>query len=203
MKICFATNNQHKIREVQEILGEAFELLSLEAIGCTEELPETKNTIPENSAQKAQYVWENFGVACFADDSGLEVEVLDNAPGVFSARYAGLPKNDEKNIELLLKNLEGKNNRKAQFRTCITFISSTGQWQFEGIVKGQIIEHKRGKEGFGYDPVFVPDGYEQTFAEMTPQEKNLISHRAIAVKKLVEFLKKTNININQPLQNDF
>jgi XTP/dITP diphosphohydrolase len=189
MKICFATNNQHKIKEVQEILGETFELVSLEEIGCTEELPETKNTIPENSAQKAQYVWENFGVACFADDSGLEVEALDNAPGVFSARYAGLPKNDEKNIELLLKNLEGKIQRKAQFRTCITLVSQAGQWQFEGIVKGQIIEHKRGKEGFGYDPVFVPDGYQHTFAEMTPAEKNRISHRAIAVKKLVDFLK--------------
>ncbi|GAB4123164.1 MAG: non-canonical purine NTP diphosphatase [Raineya sp.] len=194
MKICFATNNQHKIKEVQEILGDTVELLSLEEIGCTEELPETKNTIAENSAQKAQYVWEKFGVTCFADDSGLEVEALNNAPGVLSARYAGLPKNDEKNIELLLKNLEGKTQRKAQFRTCITLVTQTGQWQFEGIVKGQIIEQKRGKEGFGYDPVFVPDGYQQTFAEMAATEKNQISHRAIAVKKFIEFL-KTNINL--------
>ena len=190
MKICFATNNINKIKEVQEILGRAFHLLSLEEIGCREELPEIKDTIAENSAQKAQYVWENFGVACFADESGLEVEILANEPGVFSARYAGLPKNDEKNIELLLRNLEGKTNRKAQFRTCITFIAKEGQWQFEGTIKGRIIEEKRGEQGFGYDPIFVPEGYEQTFAEMTTEQKNKISHRAIAIKKLVEFLKK-------------
>ncbi|MFN3316338.1 MAG: non-canonical purine NTP diphosphatase [Raineya sp.] len=197
MKICFATNNINKIKEVQGILGEAFELVSLEEIGCAEELPETKNTIPENSAQKAEYVWEKFGVACFADDSGLEVESLDNAPGVFSARYAGLPKNDEKNIELLLKNLEGKTNRKAQFRTCITLITQAGQWQFEGIVKGQIIQEKRGNQGFGYDPIFVPEGYEQTFAEMSSEQKNRISHRAIAVNKLADFLKEETKNLNQ------
>lgn len=203
MKICFATNNINKIKEVQEILGEDFELVSLEEIGCTEELPETKNTIPENSAQKAQYVWENFGVACFADDSGLEVEALDYAPGVFSARYAGLPKNDEKNIELLLKNLEGKTQRKAQFRTCITLITELGQQQFEGIVKGQIIQEKRGNQGFGYDPVFVPDGYEQTFAEMSSEQKNRISHRAVAVNKLADFLKEIR-NLNQhSTKNDF
>lgn len=190
MKICFATNNTNKIKEVQEILGRDFHLLSLEEIGCREELPETKDTIPENSAQKAQYVWENFGVACFADDSGLEIETLDNAPGVFSARYAGLPKNDEKNIELLLRNLEEKTNRKAQFRTCITFVAEDGLWQFEGTIECKIIEEKRGKQGFGYDPIFVPEGYEQTFAEMTAEQKNQISHRAIAIRKLVEFLKK-------------
>lgn len=190
MKICFATNNIHKIREVQEMLGDTFELISLEKIGCKEELPETQNTIPENSAQKARYVWNKFGVPCFADDSGLEVESLGNAPGVLSARYAGLPKDDDKNIALLLKNLEGKTNRNAQFRTCITLIMPTGEWQFEGLVKGKIIEEKRGNQGFGYDPVFLPDGYEQTFAEMTTAQKNQISHRAIAVKKLVEFLKK-------------
>jgi len=193
MEVCFATNNINKIKEVQAILGNEFRLLSLEEIGCKVELPETQATIAENSAQKARYVWENFGVACFADDSGLEVEVLNNEPGVFSARYAGLPRDDEKNIALLLKNLEAKTNRKAQFRTCITLITEKGEWQFEGIVRGEIIKQKKGENGFGYDPIFVPDGYKQTFAEMTAEQKNAISHRAIAVKKLAEFL-QNNLN---------
>lgn len=188
MKICFATNNHHKIAEVQAIVGEKFELVSLAEIGCLEELPETGNTLEENSAQKAEYVWQKYQIPCFADDSGLEVESLANAPGVYSARYAGLPKNDEKNIALLLQNLQNKPNRKAQFRTCITLITAKGKWQFEGIVKGEILEEKRGSQGFGYDPVFLPEGYEQTFAEMNMQDKNAISHRAIAVKKLADFL---------------
>lgn len=188
MKICFATNNPHKITEVQAIVGRKFKLVSLSEIGCWEELPETGNTLEENSAQKAEYVWQKYQIPCFADDSGLEVEALANAPGVYSARYAGLPKNDEKNIALLLQNLQNETNRKAQFRTCITLITAKGKWQFEGIVKGKILEEKQGSQGFGYDPVFLPEGYEQTFAEMNMQDKNAISHRAIAVKKLADFL---------------
>ncbi len=188
MKICFATNNQHKIAEVQAILGKKFELVSLIEIGCLEELPETGNTLQENSAQKAEYIWRKYQIPCFADDSGLEVEILANAPGVYSARYAGLPRNDEKNIALLLQNLQNKTNRKAQFRTCITLITAKGKWQFEGIVKGEILEEKRGSQGFGYDPVFLPKGYKQTFAEMNIHDKNAISHRAIAVRKLADFL---------------
>ncbi|PKQ70804.1 non-canonical purine NTP diphosphatase [Raineya orbicola] len=188
MKICFATNNQHKIAEVQAIVGNQFELVSLAEIGCLEELPETGNTLEENSAQKAEYVWHKYQIPCFADDSGLEVEALANAPGVYSARYAGLPKNDEKNIALLLQNLQNQPNRKAQFRTCITLITAKGKWQFEGIVKGEILQEKRGSGGFGYDPVFLPEGYKQTFAEMSVQDKNAISHRAIAVRKLADFL---------------
>ncbi|MCS6796463.1 MAG: non-canonical purine NTP diphosphatase [Raineya sp.] len=188
MKICFATNNQHKIAEVQAILGKTFELVSLAEIGCWEELPETGTTLEANSAQKAEYVWKNYQIPCFADDSGLEVEALNQAPGVYSARYAGVPKNDEKNIALLLQNLQNVENRKAQFRTCITLVTAKGKWQFEGIVKGEILHEKRGSQGFGYDSVFLPEGYLQTFAEMSMQEKNAISHRAIAVKKLVDFL---------------
>ncbi|WP_448528007.1 non-canonical purine NTP diphosphatase [Raineya sp.] len=188
MKVCFATNNSHKIAEVQAIVGKKFELVSLAEVGCLEELPETGNTLEENSAQKAEYVWQKYQIPCFADDSGLEVESLANAPGVHSARYAGLPKNDEKNIALLLQNLQNKPNRKAQFRTCITLITAKGKWQFEGIVKGKILEEKRGSQGFGYDPVFLPEGYGLTFAEMNMQDKNAISHRAIAVKKLADFL---------------
>jgi XTP/dITP diphosphohydrolase len=188
MKICFATNNQHKIAEVQAIVGNQFEVVSLAEIGCMEELPETGNTLEENSAQKAEYIWRKYQIPCFADDSGLEVETLGNAPGVYSARYAGFPKNDEKNITLLLQNLQNKSNRKAQFRTCITLITAKGKWQFEGIVKGEILQEKRGSGGFGYDPVFLPEGYKQTFAEMSMQDKNAISHRAIAVRKLANFL---------------
>jgi XTP/dITP diphosphohydrolase len=188
MKICFATNNQHKIAEVQAIVGNQFEVVSLAEIGCMEELPETGNTLEENSAQKAEYIWRKYQIPCFADDSGLEVETLGNAPGVYSARYAGFPKNDEKNITLLLQNLQNKSNRKAQFRTCITLITAKGKWQFEGIVRGEILQEKRGSRGFGYDPVFLPEGYKQTFAEMSMQDKNAISHRAIAVRKLANFL---------------
>ncbi|KOY87505.1 deoxyribonucleotide triphosphate pyrophosphatase [bacterium 336/3] len=194
MKICFATNNKNKIYEVQTLLGNSVELVSLESIGCFEELPETQDTIPANSAQKAQYVWEHFGVACFADDSGLEVEALKGAPGVYSARYAGIPKNDENNIQLLLRNLENYTNRNAQFRTCITLVTKHGEWQFEGTIHGTILNEKRGEKGFGYDPVFLPNGYDKTFAEMDIEAKNQISHRAIAVKKIIDFLQK-NIDL--------
>lgn len=194
MKICFATNNKNKIYEVQTLLGNSVELVSLESIGCTEELPETHDTIPANSAQKAQYVWEHFGVACFADDSGLEVEALNGAPGVHSAYYGGLPRSHDNNIQLLLKNLENQSNRNAQFRTCITLVTKHGEWQFEGTIQGTILNEKRGEKGFGYDPVFLPNGYDKTFAEMDIEAKNQISHRAIAVKKIIDFLQK-NIDL--------
>ncbi|MDX1903442.1 MAG: non-canonical purine NTP diphosphatase [Thermonemataceae bacterium] len=188
MKICFATNNTHKIQEVQAMLPKDIELLSLSEIGCNEELAEEQSTIEGNSAQKAQYIWQKYQVACFADDSGLEVEALNNAPGVYSARYAGKQRDDAANIALLLQNLAEKISKKARFRTCITLILPQGEWQFEGIIEGNIVAQPRGLNGFGYDPVFQPLGYEKTFAEMEAITKNNISHRALAIKKLVDFL---------------
>jgi len=189
--VCFASNNKHKLEEVRSILGPDFRVLSLIEINVHEELPETKNTFEENSHQKAEYLFEKINLPCFADDSGLEVEALHGEPGVFSARYAGLQKNDEDNIQLLLKNLKGVENRKAQFRTVITFIDQQGNVNFfSGIIKGTLLEEKRGISGFGYDPIFVPVGHTRTFAEMHADEKNSMSHRSIAVKKLEEFLKE-------------
>lgn len=190
MEICFATNNAHKIEEIEAILGNKFHVLSLKDIGCHEELLEERDTLEGNSLQKAEYVFQKYKVSCFADDTGLEVEVLNLAPGVYSARYAGEQRNSEHNIDLLLKNLSGKSNRKARFRTVITLIQPTGLHQFEGIVEGTILEGRKGKGGFGYDPVFLPDGFSKTLAEMTMEEKNQISHRARATQKLVEFLNK-------------
>ncbi|MEA5402226.1 non-canonical purine NTP diphosphatase [Arcicella sp. DC2W] len=188
-KLCFATNNAHKVEEVQAILGEQFELLTLSQIGCQEELPETGNTLEANSLQKAQYLFDHYQVDCFADDSGLEVTALGGEPGVFSARYAGEQRSHADNIALLLKNLSGEKDRSAQFRTVITLILDGKVNQFEGIIKGKIIEELKGSEGFGYDPIFMPEGYEITFAEMSIEEKGEISHRAKAVEKLIEFLK--------------
>jgi XTP/dITP diphosphohydrolase len=190
MVLVAATNNQHKISEIKPLLELDFRILSLDEIGCDKELPETQDTLEGNSLQKATYVHDHFHLPCFADDTGLEVEALDGAPGVFSARYAGEQKNSEDNMALLLRNLSGKSNRKARFRTVITIVGLDGVRKFEGIVSGLILGEKRGSAGFGYDPVFQPDGYQKTMAEMTLQEKNLISHRAIAVKKLVDYLKK-------------
>ena len=190
-EICFASNNQHKLDEVRSILGSDFRVLSLADINFHEELPETKNTFQGNAQQKAERLFNEIKIPCFADDSGLEVEALQGEPGVFSARYAGDQKNDTDNINLLLKNLKGISNRKAQFRTAIAYFDHEGNISFfEGIVKGNILETKRGESGFGYDPVFVPDGYEKTFAEMSATEKNNISHRAIAVNKMAKFLKE-------------
>ncbi len=189
--LCFATNNQHKIEEVRAHLGPDFPLAGLSEIGCTEDLAEDQSTLEGNSFQKAEYVFKNYGVACFADDTGLEVEILHGAPGVYSARYAGDQRNAADNMKLLLKNLEGAENRKAQFRTVITLMTSAFTRQFEGIVSGQIINEYRGSGGFGYDPIFLPDGYNKTLAEMSMEEKNTISHRARAVNKLVDFLKAT------------
>lgn len=190
MNICFATNNAHKIEEIKAILGNKFQVLSLEDIGCHEELLEERDTLEGNSLQKAEYVFQKYKVSCFADDTGLEVEALDRAPGVFSARYAGEQRNPEHNMDLLLKNLDGKSNRKARFRTVITLIQPTGLHQFEGIVEGTILMERKGNGGFGYDPLFLPDGYIKTLAEMSMEEKNKISHRARATEKLVEFLTK-------------
>jgi XTP/dITP diphosphohydrolase len=238
--ICFATNNLHKLEEVRSVLGSDFRVLSLDEITCKEELPETGNTLEANAHQKARYVFDHYKQTCFADDTGLEVEALNNAPGVYSARYAGPQRNSEDNIDLLLKNLTGKENRKARFRTVLCWVSekdhprsvshpqshpslpqsvssqtqprsvssqteikSRDEWSvatqtmenemevhyFEGIVEGEIINVRRGTEGFGYDSVFVPAGYDKTFAEMSMEEKNALSHRSRAVSKLVKFLK--------------
>lgn len=189
MTLCFATNNKHKLEEVKHVVGDTINIVSLEEINCLEELPETRDTLEGNSLQKAEYVYQHFNSPCFADDTGLEVEALQGAPGVYSARYAGDHKNSEDNISLLLKNLIGSNNRKAQFRTVITVIGLDREpVMFEGIIRGEIITERRGASGFGYDPVFIPEGYTKTFAEMNLSEKNKLSHRSIAVKKLSDYL---------------
>ena len=193
MQIVFATNNQHKLSEIRDILGEQFEILSLADIGCHDDIPETADTLEGNALQKAQYIVERYGISCFADDTGLEVDALDGAPGVFSARYAGGEGHDsEANMQQLLKELGENNNRKARFRTVIALLEKKGevvaQHLFEGIVNGQITRKKHGHEGFGYDPIFQPDGYDDTFAQLGMDIKNKISHRARAVKKLAEYL---------------
>ena len=187
-KLCFATNNAHKLEEIQAILGDSFELISLEDINCTEELPETGNTLEANSLEKARYLYDHYQVNCFADDSGLEVYVLGGEPGVDSAHYAGPQRSHADNVNLLLANLAGKTDRSARFRTVITLIQNGEMSQFEGSIKGQIISELRGTEGFGYDPIFVPEGYGTTFAEMSLAEKGKISHRAKAFEKLVAYL---------------
>lgn len=189
MKICFATNNPKKIEEVKAALGPVYTIVALAEIGCVEELPETGDTLDHNAFQKARYVYENYGVDCFADDTGLEVEALDGAPGVYSGRYAGEPRSDERNINKLLKEMEGKTNRKARFRTVIALIQDGMEHAFEGIAEGEILEEMSGTGGFGYDPVFRPLGYQKTFAELSLKEKNQISHRGKAVQALVDFLK--------------
>ncbi|MCS6822180.1 MAG: RdgB/HAM1 family non-canonical purine NTP pyrophosphatase [Microscillaceae bacterium] len=186
--LCFASHNAGKIAEMRALLANHFHIIGLNDIGCHEELPETNDTIAGNSAQKAMYVWQNYQIACFADDSGLEVEALDGAPGVHSAYYAGLPKDDKKNITLLLKNLHQHSNRNARFVCVISLIQEGTLWQFEGEVKGTIIDTPRGINGFGYDPIFVPQGYMQTFAEMDKQTKNLISHRGQAIQKMIALI---------------
>jgi XTP/dITP diphosphohydrolase len=188
MKLCLATNNAHKVEELQALLGESFQLQTLNDIGCFDDIPETADTFEGNSLQKAFYIWERFQLNCIADDSGLEVDALNGEPGIFSARYAGTHGNHENNMQKLLKNLEGIDNRSAQFRCVITLIISGIAHHFEGIIRGKIIHQKRGSQGFGYDPLFVPDGYNRTFAEMSIEEKNPISHRGLAVAKMITFL---------------
>lgn len=192
MKICFATNNPKKIEEVKAALEGKVEIVSLRDIGCQEELPETGETLDHNAFQKARYVKEHYGVDCFADDTGLEVEALQGAPGVYSGRYAGEPRSDERNVDLLLRNMEGKANRKARFRTVIALILGEKEFSFEGVAHGEIITERRGSKGFGYDPIFVPEGKKETFAELSLEEKNQISHRGKAVAQLVDFLKQKN-----------
>jgi len=187
-KFVFATNNMHKLSEVKDIVSGEFAILRLSDIQCSEDIPETADTLEGNALLKARYVKENYGYNCFADDTGLEVEALDGAPGVHSARYAGHAHNSCANIEKLLYALSGKTNRKAQFRTVIALIWNGNEQLFEGIVNGCITELPRGANGFGYDPVFQPDGWQETFAEMSEQAKNAISHRAKAVHQLADFL---------------
>lgn len=188
MKLIFATNNAHKIAEVQAVLGEGYELVTPRQMGITEEIPETASTLEGNARQKARYLYERTGLDCFADDTGLEVDALDGAPGVHSARYATDGHDFEANTRLLLHNMEGKEDRRARFRTAIILIEGGEEHLFEGRVEGEITCEPAGCGGFGYDPVFRPEGYEQTFAEMSADEKNAISHRARAVAKLVEYL---------------
>jgi len=189
-ELVFATNNAHKLSEVQHLLGKKFLLLSLKDIHLEEEIPEDYDTLEQNALQKARYIFDKTRKNCFADDTGLEVDALNGRPGVYSARYAGEGKNPKDNIKKLLKELDGVANRKARFRTVVALIIDNQEYLFEGIVNGQIIESERGTDGFGYDPVFLPDGFSLTFAEMMLDQKNLISHRARAIGQLVDFLKK-------------
>lgn len=190
-KLVFATNNAHKLEEIRAILGDKVEILSLNDIDCHADIPETADTLQGNAALKAQYIYENYGLDCFADDTGLEVEALNGAPGIYSARYAGGEGHDsEANMKKLLSEMQDKDNRKARFRTVICLIENGKEHFFEGIVNGSIIRERKGGAGFGYDPVFMPDGYSETFAEMGNDEKNKISHRARAVQKLCEYLNK-------------
>ncbi len=188
MQLVFASNNKNKIKEIQLLVPQSIKVLSLEDIGCFEEIPETEDTIEGNAIQKANYVTEKYGYNCFADDTGLEVEALNGEPGVYSARYAGEQKDATDNMDKLLNNLKGISNRNAQFKTVIALNLNGNQSLFTGIIKGKIIEEKIGSNGFGYDPIFVADGYNQTFAELTIGEKSVISHRGLAVKQLVDFL---------------
>lgn len=189
-KLVFATNNAHKLEEVRAVVGNKFEILSLKEIGCLEDIDEPGETLQENALIKARYVKEKYGYDCFGDDTGLEVEALDGAPGVYSARYAGGDHDSVANMQKLLKELNGAINRKAHFRTVIALIMDGKEYLFEGKINGAIIEEQRGTTGFGYDPIFMPDGYNQTFAELGSEVKNNVSHRALAVKALCEFLEK-------------
>ncbi len=190
-KLVFATNNTHKTEEVANILAPEYQVLNLKDINCLVDIPETGDTFAENATLKSTYVYQNYHLDCFADDSGLEVETLNNEPGIFSARYSGV-KDDTTNLQLLLKNLEGKSDRKARFKTVISLLKNGENHLFEGVIEGTIRTEPTGSKGFGYDPIFQPDGYDITFAEMEMSEKNKISHRALAMQKLIDFLKEDN-----------
>lgn len=190
IKLVFATNNKHKLEEIRKILPAHFEILTLADIGCKDDLPETGSTFEQNAAQKARYIHDKYGHDCFADDSGLEVVALHGRPGVYSARYAGPGGNSAENVKKLLTELNHEENRKAQFRTVIALMIKEETYYFTGEIKGEITERERGSNGFGYDPVFIPEGFHVTFAEMAAELKNRISHRAIAVNKLKDFLEK-------------
>lgn len=189
-KLVFSTNNEHKLEEVRAKLGKYYQIISLKDLGDDTDVPETGDTLEENAMIKADYLWNTYQVNCFADDTGLEVEALNNAPGVYSARYAGEHKSSEDNVAKLLKELEGKENRRARFRTVIALIMGGKRYLFEGKIEGTITTSPKGTSGFGYDPVFQADGYDKTFAELTLEDKNNISHRAKAVEQLVLFLRK-------------
>jgi XTP/dITP diphosphohydrolase len=191
MELIFATHNQHKTEEAREIAASFIQIKNLKDIGCFEEIPETADTLSGNALQKAHYVQERFHVNCFADDTGLEVEALDGRPGVYSARYAGEHCSYQDNVDKLLCEMKGKTNRKACFKTVIALILGGKEYLFEGRVDGQIIENQRGVSGFGYDPVFLPNGFDRTFAEMSEEEKNSISHRGRAIRQMMDFLKKS------------
>ncbi len=188
-QLVFATSNENKIREVREILKGYYEIIPMKAIGCEEDIPETADTFEGNALQKAHYLKEHYGVDCFSEDTGLEIDALDGAPGVYTARYAGLPKNAEKNMALVLKNLQGASKRTARFRTAIALLIDGEEHVFEGSVEGKIALQKQGSGGFGYDPIFIPEGYDKTFGELPIEIKHQISHRARAIARLVDFLK--------------
>ena len=190
MKLVFATNNKHKLQEVRDIIGDRVELLSLNDIDCHDDIPETADTLQGNALIKARHIFEKYGFNCFADDTGLEVEALNGAPGVYSARYAGEECNSEANMLKLLQNLTCENNRNAQFRTVIALIINGEEKLFNGIVKGTITNEKKGNSGFGYDPIFIPEGYTESFAQMSGEMKNSISHRFRATKQLSDYLKE-------------
>lgn len=195
MELVFATNNPHKLRELQQLLGDEIHLLSLNDIGCNEEVPENQATLEGNAAEKSFFIFEKYGYNCFADDTGLEIEALDGEPGVYSARYAGEEKSAEANMARVLEKMKGITNRKARFRTVISLVIDGKENQFEGFVEGEILLEKRGTEGFGYDPIFQPDGVSQSFAEMNSEQKNQLSHRGRAVQKLVRYLKSLNLTL--------
>lgn len=188
--LVFATNNSNKLKEVKELLPSKINLLGLKDIGCNEDLSETQTTLEGNALQKARYVYDKYNINCFADDTGLEIDALDGRPGVYSARYAGEGKNAGDNMNKVLLEMNKMKNRKANFKTIISLMINNKEYLFEGLVYGNILTEKKGQSGFGYDPVFQPEGYNKSFAEMNLEEKNKISHRAIAVKKLIEFLEK-------------
>ncbi len=190
MKLVFATNNLNKLAEVQKMLPDSIKLLSLKDINCFDEIEETETTLQGNAKLKAEYITRKFSFNCFADDTGLEVESLDGKPGVYSARFAGEPANSENNMQKLLEDLKDKTNRKAQFRTVVSLNLNDEQFLFEGICKGEILKKKHGEKGFGYDPIFKPEGFNVSFAEMSSEQKNEISHRGIAIQKLVSFLEE-------------
>ena len=190
MKIVFATNNAHKLREVQQTVGDKFEIVSLRECGVVEDIPENEPTLEGNALAKARYIYSRTGLSCFADDTGLEVDALGGEPGVRSARYATDGHDDEANKRLLLERMEGKENRGAQFRTAMALILDGEEYLFEGVVRGEILTQECGNGGFGYDPLFAPEGHSESFAEMSAEEKNAISHRGRAVRKLAEYLGK-------------
>jgi XTP/dITP diphosphohydrolase len=185
--LVFSTNNQHKLQEVQALVGDKFQLKTLKEIGCVDDIPETGTTFNANASQKSQYIFDRFHLSCFSDDSGLEVDALDGEPGVYSAHYSG-SRDSEENLQLVLQNMRGKENRSARFRCVISLILDGEEYFFEGCVEGRIALEKSGVEGFGYDPIFIPHGYDHTFSEMSAAEKNSISHRGIAIRKMVDFL---------------